>query len=343
MKRKTLTWSVIILLVVMVMGGGAYYAFAMQTGEGGQALAEYEAAPQTAVAGEGDLTILASGTGEIVALDETTLQFDENGKLLELLVSVGDQVSTGDLLARLQVNKTEAQLAADIAEAELTVVEAQQALDALYAEAEITAAQALYDLETAQEELADLLNNDLEVAQAMQAVAEAEKAIDDAEMALYILNSTPSDEALYTAYASLLFKEKTYNESLAEVADLEYEHKTAPFQNMKSMIADQLDRARAQMYSAQIAYEEALYHYETISDPAAPLDLNLSQSELDAAQAKLDQAELDLAEAQQGAPVGDIALAEAEVAEAQAEWERWQDGPDSQEVVFARLLKLRVR
>ncbi len=52
---------------------------------------------------------------------------------------------------------------------------------------------------------------------------------------------------------------------------------------------------------------------------------------MDTAQAQLDQANLALAEAQLGAPTGELALAEAKVAEAQAEWERWQDGPDPQD------------
>jgi small-conductance mechanosensitive channel len=47
----------------------------------------------------------------------------------------------------------------------------------------------------------------------------------------------------------------------------------------------------ARMYNAQIAYEEALYHYETIDDPADPADINLTQSELNTAQLELAAAE----------------------------------------------------
>jgi multidrug efflux pump subunit AcrA (membrane-fusion protein) len=319
----------------VVTGGGAYYAFALQTGEIEQPSAESEATTQTAVAQKGDLTVLSSGTGQLVALDETSLNFDDSGTLIELLVRVGEEVSAGTVLARVRMDKTEAQLAAEIAAVELEVLEAQQALDALYTDAEITAAQALYELEIAQDELADLLNYDLEVAQAMQAVALAEEAVEDAEMMLYIYNSSPSDDEIYTAYASLLFKEKKLSELQDELAHLEYEFKKARDEFMRDRIEAQIERVTAQMYNQQISVEAAQYRYETIDDPADSLDLQLAQTQMDTAQAQLAQASLDLAEAQQGAPAGELALAEANVAEAQAAWERWQDGPDAEAVTLA--------
>jgi multidrug efflux pump subunit AcrA (membrane-fusion protein) len=300
-----------------------------------QAPAADETTPQTAIAQTGDLTVLASGTGQLVALDETNLQFDENGTLIELLVNAGDEVSEGDILARLRVNKTEAQLAAEIAAAELAVLEDQQALDSLYSDAKINAAKAQYDLEVAQDELADMQNNDLQVAQAQQAVAQAKEAVEDAEMMLYIYNSAPSEDEIHTAYASYLFKEKSLNELKDEIAHLEYEFKQAHGKPMRDRIQSQIDRATAQMYNQQIAVDKARYHYETIDSPADSLDVNLAQTQMDTAQAQLDQANLNLAEVQQGSPAGEVALAQAKVSKAQAEWERWKDGPDPPEVTMA--------
>lgn len=335
MKRKTLIGSAIILLIVVLAGGGAYYALAMPLDADGQTAVSDEVATQTAVARQGDLIIYASGNGELVAQDETALEFDDNGTLVELLVNVGDQAAAGDVLARLEIDRTEAQLAAEIAQAELAVVQAQQTLDSLYEEAELRAAQALFDLETAQEALADLQNNDLEVAQAQQAVAQAEAAIEDAEMMLYIHNSAPSEDAIYTAYASLLFKEKKYKELQDQLAQLKYEYKKANGQAARKRVESQIERVTAQMYNAQVVYEEALYHYETIADPADSLDINLSQTQMNTAQAQLVNANQELAAAQQGTPAGEIALAEANLKEAQAEWERWQDGPDPEEIILA--------
>jgi HlyD family secretion protein len=338
-KRKTIIWSIVGLLVVVITVGLALYAFDVKANEPEPTAETRTAATQTAVASLGDLVVFASGTGEVVPLQETTLSFDEQGTLVEILVGVGDQVATGDVLARLRVNKSGAQLAADIAQAKLTVLENQQALDSLYADAEVQAAQALVDLETAQQDLEAVLNNDLELAQAKQTVVEAQAAIDDAEMQLYILNASPSDEAIYTAYASLLFKEKRYNELKNQVERLEYKLKTAGIKAMRDQISSQLRQVRAQFYKQQIVYEEALYHYNNLDAPADSLDLKVAQSRMDTAQAQLDQANLALAEAQQGPPQGEIAQAQAKVAQAQAEWEQWKDGPDPQEVtlVEARL------
>jgi HlyD family secretion protein len=338
-KRKTIIWSIVGLLVVVITVGLALYAFDVKANEPEPTAETRTAATQTAVASRGDLVVFASGTGEVVPLKESTLSFDEQGTLVEILVGVGDQVATGEVLARLRVNKSGAQLAADIAQAKLTVLENQQALDSLYADAEVQAAQALVDLETAQQDLEAVLNNDLELAQAKQTVVEAQAAIDDAEMQLYILNASPSDEAIYTAYASLLFKEKRYNELKNQVERLEYKLKTAGIKAVRDQISSQLRQARAQFYKQQTVYEEALFHYNNLDTPADSLDLKVAQSRMDTAQAQLDQANLALAEAQQGPPQGEIAQAQAKVAQAQAEWEQWKDGPDPQEVtlVEARL------
>ena len=338
-KRKIIIWSIVGLLVVVITVGLALYAFDVKANEPEPTAETRTAATQTAVASLGDLVVFASGTGEVVPLQETTLSFDEQGTLVEILVGVGDQVATGEVLARLRVNKSGAQLAADIAQAKLTVLENQQALDSLYADAEVQAAQALVDLETAQRDLEAVLNNDLELAQAKQTVVEAQAAIDDAEMQLYILNASPSDEAIYTAYASLLFKEKRYNELKNQVERLEYKLKTAGIKAMRDQISSQLRQVRAQFYKQQIVYEEALYHYNNLDAPADSLDLKVAQSRMDTAQAQLDQANLALAEAQQGPSQGEITQAQAKVAQAQAKWEQWKEGPDPQEVtlVEARL------
>ena len=50
---------------------------------------------QTTVAKNGDLTLLATGTGSIVPAKEINLGFDEAGTLLELNVQEGDEVSRG--------------------------------------------------------------------------------------------------------------------------------------------------------------------------------------------------------------------------------------------------------
>ncbi len=335
MKRKIVFWAVIFSLVVVGGGGTAYYADHLQAEKSGQAAAEGEASTETAVARIGDLTIIASGSGQVVAQAETSLAFDQSGTVLELLVSVGDEVIAGTSLARLQINKSAAQWEAEVAAAELQVIQDQQALQALSENADVTAAQALLALEAAQNELEDMLDRDAEIAQAMQAMAQAETTVDQAEMALYISSSSPSDEDLYTAYASLLFKEKRLNELKEEIVRLKNKRSQAPDKAMRDQISMQLGRVKAQMYDQQIVYENALYRYNTLNDPADPVDVAVVEAQLVTAQLQLAQAQQNLEETKFGPSAADLAIAEANLAEAQERWESWKDGPDPQQVLLA--------
>jgi HlyD family secretion protein len=166
------------------------------------------AAVQTAVARSGDLTVFATGAGQVVPTSEVNLGFDEAGTLSELLVKVGGQVQAGEVLARLETNQTEDEIALALAEAELNVLSAQQALDEVYDSVQIDSAQALLDVEAAEQSLEDLLNGDLRLAQALQAIAEAEGDVNQAERTYNAVRSTSSSSTIDAAFAELVLAEK---------------------------------------------------------------------------------------------------------------------------------------
>ncbi|MCJ7701250.1 MAG: efflux RND transporter periplasmic adaptor subunit, partial [Anaerolineales bacterium] len=205
MKKTKTLW---ITVIALMAGAGLYGYYIVTTLKSNQETTDQSGSLETAVARNGDLSIIVSGSGQVIPASEIGLDFDENGTIIESLAKVGDQVEAGDVLARLQSDTTEAELAADIAEAELAVLQAERNLADLYATAELEAAQALIDLEDAQQAMEDLTNLELEEAAALLAIAQAENAIAIAEMMLYIYNSSPSEEDIYTAYASLLFKQE---------------------------------------------------------------------------------------------------------------------------------------
>src|SRR5574341_1010975 len=205
MKRKWVLWIVVASLVVAVAAGG--YLSTASDLVAAQASAEATTIPQSE-AQLGSLTVSTSGSGTLVPAAEVTLGFQQSGVIVEMNVEAGAQVKAGDVLARLQIDKTQNELAADLASAELAVIEAQQALDTLNENAGLETAQALTALEAAQQSLDDLKDNDLEVATAEQALAEAQQAVAGAETQVYILTSSPAQEALDTAHASLLFKDR---------------------------------------------------------------------------------------------------------------------------------------
>lgn len=143
MLKKKSFW--IILFVIIVIAGGGYYYYSTQIMPAEAAEIE-EPAMQTAVARQGDLTIFASGAGQVVPASEIDLGFGESGTLIELNVAVGDKVEAGEVLAQLQTKDSVESIEASIADAELAVLKAQNALDNLYANAEIARTQALSDI-----------------------------------------------------------------------------------------------------------------------------------------------------------------------------------------------------
>lgn len=151
MLKKKVFW--IGVLLALALGGAGYYLYA--TRFAAAAVPAETSALQTAVASQGDLVILASGSGSVVPARQVSLGFDESGTLIELLAQEGDTVRAGEVLARLQTKESAESLAAQAAEAELAVIKAQNALDDLYANAEIARTQALSDIAAYAQEVRD--------------------------------------------------------------------------------------------------------------------------------------------------------------------------------------------
>ena len=289
---------------------------------------------QFAVARTGDLTITVSGSGELVAVTETNLSFSEGGQLVALNVNVGDPVQEGDVLASLRLDVTESELAEKLTKAELDILIAQQKLEQARENAQIDAAQALKALEEAQQAYDALQNYDLEQALALQQLKLAEEAVQEAEMNLYIVNSAPSQGAMDTAYASLLFKEKELQEIQEQIAQAEYQFKSAPNKTARDRLDQQLKNLRAQLANRKLEYENALYTYETMDDPPDEIDLQVAEARLATTRIQLAEAESNWVQAQAGTAAGDKAMAEAQLEEARSNWERLMDGPDADQLAL---------
>ncbi|MGB3700630.1 MAG: HlyD family efflux transporter periplasmic adaptor subunit [Anaerolineales bacterium] len=334
MKRNRIAWIGLALFVI-IAGGFLYLTLSAASGDSNQGQLAGEDEIQGAVARTGDLILSVSGSGELVSVSEPGLSFQEQGELVELNVHVGDQVQTGDVLARLRIDQTAAELAANLTSAELEVLRAQQNLDQLYENAEFAAAQALVALEGAQLAVEELLDDELEQALAQQALHLAEEAVQEAEMNLYIVNSSPSQEAIDIAYASLLFKEKDLKEMQLRLAQTEYQFKSAPNQVVRDRLNQQILNLRVQLANQQLEYENALYKYNTLDDPPEMVDLTVGEAQLSTAQAQLAEAQKNWEEVESGPKESDLAVAEAKLGEAQAELDNLKDGPDPDEIVLA--------
>jgi RND family efflux transporter MFP subunit len=319
--RNKYLWISFGAILLVVVGG--YFAYDYFSAEN----VEVSETPQvqTAVARSGDLTVFATGAGQVIPASEVNLGFDEAGTLAQLLVTIGDQAKMGDVLARLETNQSEDEIALVLAEAELNVLTAQQAVDDIYDSVQMNTAQALLDEEAAEQALEDLLNGDLRQAQALQAVAEAEEDVNQSERTYNAVRSTSSSSTIDAAYAELVLAEKKLRDQEAKFDD--YANK--PDENLGKA------NAQLKLSAAQAAYDNALRYYNAVTGTGSELDLELSSANLAAAQAQLAETQREYERIKDGPTPGEVALAEANLALAEAKYETLKDGVDPAEVALA--------
>jgi len=179
---------------------------------------EEEATEQLAEVVRGDLTVTVSGSGNLEVTNEAMLAFGVGGRVDKVYIEEGDEVSKGEVLARLETDSlelalTEAQVAQTRAEvaviqAEVTITEAQVTLETaeysleeaqdLYAQPEIHTARAVVSeaqsyLEYAEQMLAQSsTTKDIKVW--TNEVAYAEETLRAAEVSLHEMLSAPDTE-----------------------------------------------------------------------------------------------------------------------------------------------------
>ncbi|MBN1665604.1 MAG: efflux RND transporter periplasmic adaptor subunit [Anaerolineales bacterium] len=322
-KQKRNLWLALLLVLALAAGGFWVYQQYFAPVEAQENVAEV----QTAVARRGDLVIYASAAGQVVPATELSIGFPSSGTLSELLVHVGDKVTAGQVLARLQTNSSEADIAISVTAAELTLLEAQEALDQLQANWELQAAQALLGLEAAQQNLADLNNPVLQQAQAQLALAQAQEDLNNAQINYNRSQQTASQANIDAAYATMI------------IAQDNLESAQERFDRVADKPVDDLSRAQAQssLSAAQQHYAAAVASYNAMLGTSDETEKAIAQANLAVTQAKLVQAQANWESAQDGPTPGEIALAEAQFVAAQAEWERIKDGPDPAEIYAAEV------
>lgn len=320
LKNKLLWISLGAILFTIILG---YYLYGLYS----PASMPVSESPkvQTAVARRGELTVFATGAGEVIPSSEINLGFSESGTLADLLITVGDQGQAGDVLARLQTNRSKEEIALALAEAELNVVTAPETLDAIYDNVQVDTAQALLDIEAAEQALEDLYNSDLSQALALQAIAEAQDTVKQAERTYNAVRSTAGQSTIDAAYAELVIAEKQLKDQEASFDD--YIHK----------LDEDLGKVNAQLKlsAVQAAYDNALRYYNAVTGTGSELELELSAADLAAAQTQLAEAEREYERVKDGPTPGEIALAEANLVVAQAKYETLKAGVDPAEVSLA--------
>ena len=281
--------------------------------------AEETAAPETAAV---DFSPIVSATGEIVPEQEALLSVSAGGVVEDVLVKEGDAVSAGEVLVKLE--GTEQQKAA-VSAAALELANAQFTLEALYKDIDLLAAQALRSAETAEQALEDLNNPELQQALALQAVADAQKAVDTTDRHARYLQSSADQADIDAQKAQVVMARDALDK-----AEEDYE----PHANKNE---DNLTRAHflSKLAAAQNSYDDAVRKLNALEGTGSEVDINVAEADYLTAQAQLIQAERDLERVLDGPDAGEVALLEAQIEKGFREFEIFSSGPDPDDVALA--------
>lgn len=301
--RKT-TW--IVLIVVLVVAGGGYAAYRLWFAPGRSAEAPTDV--QTATVTRGNLSVTASGSGQLVPSSEVELAFAASGKVLSVLVEVGDKVQAGDTLAWID----DAAARQAVAEAELLVLEAERELAVAQGEAELAVAQARVALAVAESELEDLENwgpddEEIAMAQAQLRSAQINYQTTSAQAQMSDATNASTRISLDKAIAALANAQQAYAEAMNPERDYEKD-----IESTRNNAADSLVSAQQSLELAQANYDLAM-----IEDPSG--DVQTAYANLLSARQSLEEVETppdetDIATARNTVRELELTLARAELA-----------------------------
>lgn len=225
---------ILLSLVILLAGAGGY---AYYNSRQAQAATTQKQALQTAIVRQGDLILRATGTGTLVPVAEADLGFRSGGQLTGVFVKVGDRVEAGQLLAQLDDSSQQTKLA-----------QAKQTLLELTSPAAIAAVR--------------------------QSVAQTQKDVYNAQVALNNLNIGVNEALLINAEASLtlaLRQEEKAQEAYDKVAHLSHDE-------------SQWAMAYQALYAAQQQVKTARYYVNLYS--AKPIQRQIDEAEANLAFAK---------------------------------------------------------
>ncbi|HWQ84237.1 MAG TPA: efflux RND transporter periplasmic adaptor subunit [Anaerolineales bacterium] len=268
---------------------------------------------QTETAQFGSLTATVGATGVVHANQTAFLVWQTTGTVAEVQVGVGDPVEKDEVLASL----AQTSLSQQVILAQADLVTAQRALDDLM-NSQIQSAQAQQAVEQAERALEDAQNPALTQARAQEAIATAQKAVENAER-VYRYSLSPASQSMIDEAQARVTIAK---DSLDRAAER--------FEPYAGRPEDNLTRAQlqSQLSAAQQQYDAAVRNLNSMQGTASATDQAVAEANLISAQAQFAQAQRDYERVKDGANLADIALLEAQLEDARREWERVKDGPD---------------
>ncbi len=219
--------------------------------------------------------------GRLVPNDSANLSFKAAGQVTEILITEGDTVEAGQVIARLDNSE---QLQSAIANAEAELLNAQLARDALFDNAKVNSAAAL------------------------QAIADARDAVRDSDRYLNNLNAGSRDTDIDLAKADVAILKDQLDE-----AQEDYK----PYENKPE---DDLKRATflARFAQAEQLYKDAVRKLNNLQGEPSKIDLDIAQANQAVAEAQLLLALQNYDEIASGPDPDDLAAVEARIKAAEA-------------------------
>lgn len=301
MFKNRKVWLMIVGLLIIGAIGYFYYYQNLASVEAQDA---QENEVQTAVARRGDIVVSATGAGSVIAAEELTLGFTTNGTLVELMVTVGDQVAAGDVLARIE--DTDAQQS--LVNAQLQYQQAAMQTDASVTETgvsydEISVAQAQINLGLAQADLEDLLSwtadeDEIALAEASLTAAQASYNAALGQASASSSNIAVSGISVDQAERSLADAQGVYDTAFDPGRDWELgdPRLATALENERDRAADSLLRAQESLQVAQLNYNSTVANSSSSGPASAQTSLLNAQQSLAAAQAGPSEDEITAAE-----------------------------------------------
>lgn len=258
------------LLVLAVLGAAGYWAYANYFGPASQPQEERE----EVTVQRGSLLSVVNATGSILPKDQTTLTFSGAGRVAEVLVEEGQQVSTGQVLASLETTDleyaiTQAELALALAQAQLL------RLQRTPADYEIAAAEAALDSVRASRDRLLAGPSEAEIRVARANLDQAQAALDQAQAAYNQVAHLPNVGLLPQALQ-------------LEQATIAFETAQASFE------LSMREPSGAELAAAESAIAQAEAALARLQQGIADEDLLIAQIQVQQAQLSLDQAQHQL-------------------------------------------------
>ena len=296
-KRKTNPWLILSLAALaLIVGGGIYYYRSTH-----QPITARKTV-LTSTIGSGDIILTATGLGTLVPQQEVSFGFKNGGQVSEVLVSLGQQVQAGQVLARLDNNLLE-----------LKYQEAEGNVAALSTPGEIARAnQAVQDakqaLASAQDDLQNMIGPDMFLAE--QQLTSAQQNLQAAQAAEQKDSSDTNRQKVTEAQTQLANAQEKLSYVYNNIASsYTLETFTYPIRNDKGVTTGRelIAPTNAELLAARSAYELAAANLNDAQNyldilngvkeadevpPSSRTSLTDAKLALDTAKANLDAAEL---------------------------------------------------